>query len=234
MLRGIKKALWVATTPLCLAFLLASPSKAAPAPKPIEDAPAAAAPEGGEGKSEEPTNPIENAWDFHAWGKKAPDGHTVPPPFSMAIVNFCILLFLIGKYAAPNVAKYTRDRHDALTRALAEGARLRDDARAKLEEYNAKVAGLDAEIAKLTADIRREAEAEKQKIIKDAEARAERLKKDADQQIQAEMQRVRVAIEREVVTAAVAMAEKVLREKTNDADQRQLAETFIQKVGARA
>lgn len=182
-------------------------------------------------------SPISNFLNFSYSGKNTEGGeykegdHKMPAPFAMALLNFAILLFLFFKYAAPGFKKTVRDRHDEVAKQLAESAKLRDEAAAKLAEYEQKVSSLDADIAKLVDGIRSEAENEKQRIVGEAETRAARLRKDAEQQIQAEIARVRVALEREVTLTALAAAEKLLRDKTSDADHRALADSFVQKLG---
>jgi F-type H+-transporting ATPase subunit b len=187
---------------------------------------------GHEQSEEHITNPIENVFGLH-YGKDNHGGtyekgeHPMPPPFGLSLLNFLAFYWLIFRFAGPGIKKATRERHQEIAKALAEGTRLRDEARAKLAEYDQKLAGLQGEIDTLVGAIRSEAEAEKTRIIGEAEARAARMQKDAEQQIQAEIQRVRTTLEREAVEAAVAIAEKLLREKTNDADQRVLADRFL-------
>jgi len=223
----MKKVLWAATIPLCVAFLLADPSFAA------SDAPSEKAIEAGHEPEEHVTNPIQNLWD---WGYRSKNvegepwhegQHRMPPPFSMQVLNFLVFAFLMYRAAGPSLIKAVRERHDRIEDALNEGARLRDQARAKLDEYDRKLAGLQAEIDAIVGGIRAEAEAEKKRIISEAEARAERMQREAEQQIQAEMQRVRLLLEREAVAAAVGIAEKLLTEKTTEADQRVLADRFV-------
>ncbi len=221
----LKRILSLAVTPLCVAVLLAEPSSRANTdnePSPAE-----------EGVEHHIVNPIQNFADFGYRHKNAEGGewregeHKMPPPFSMALVNFVVFAILMYKAGGPSIAKMTRERHDHIARALEEGKRLRDEAKAKLDQYDRKLAGLQGEIDELIASIRAEAEAEKKRIIADAEVRAERMRRDAEQQIQAEMARVRLTLEREAVEAAVSIAERVLTEKTTEADQRLLADRFV-------
>jgi F-type H+-transporting ATPase subunit b len=182
-------------------------------------------------------DPIPNWLSFSYAGKNAEGGkleegqHKLPAPFIMALINFAVLLGLFFKFAAPGFKKMARDRHELVAKQLAESKTLRDAAAAKLAEYAHKVANLEQEIATLVSNFRSEGEAEKQRIISEAEARAARLHKDAEQQIQAEIARVRTALEREVTLTAIAAAEKILVERTTDADQRALAEAFVAKLG---
>jgi F-type H+-transporting ATPase subunit b len=156
----------------------------------------------------------------------------MPPPFAMVLVNFAILLIILAKAAWPGIKKATADRSDNLAKALNEGKRLRAEAQAKLDEYSAKLASMNAEIEKMTSSIRAEAEAEQKRLIAEAEQRAERMRTEAQQQIDAEIRRVRGVLEREVAMVAVATAEKILRENTTEADQRAFADRFVATLAA--
>jgi F-type H+-transporting ATPase subunit b len=231
--KKLRTWIWIATTPAAFTILLAAPAWSA-SEAPVDDAPPI------EGGHHVVTNPIQNFFSFsysdkddHG-GKLEEGDHPMPPPFGAALINFGVLLFIIGKWFAPNIARMTKSRHDEIAKNLEEGARLRDEAKKRLEEYSGKLASLDKEIDTLVGSIRAEAEAEKKRIIGEAEARASRMQRDAEQQIEAEMQRVRVALEREAVLGAMAVAEKILREKTTEADQKALVDGFVKGLESAA
>jgi len=239
-MQQLRRFLVIAATPIALTILFAQPASRAQEhdQRPVvaegtETAGHGAGEHLGAGEHHAPSaNPIQNLFalpygkDVHGGSFEKGD-EPMPPPFGLAVLNYLAFFWLILRFAGPGIKKATRDRHDAIAKALAEGTRLRDEARARLAEYDRKLAGLQGEIDTLVGGIRAEAEAEKARIIADAEGRAVRMQKDAEQQINAEIQRVRTTLEREAVEAAVAIAEKLLREKTNDADQRVLADRFL-------
>jgi F-type H+-transporting ATPase subunit b len=241
LLRQIGSVLWIAAVPLCLTVLAASPAAAQHDDHQASGEVVAEGHDAAEaGAHHASPNPIKNFASFSYSGKDDHGGayepdqgdHKMPAPFLGALINFAILLFLLGRYAAPNFKKMVYDRHHLIAKQLDESAKLRDEARAKLDEYSRKVSDLDAEIAKLVEGIRGEAEHEKRRIITEAEARSARMKKDAEQQIQAEIGRVRAELEKEATLAALAVAEKLLADKTNDADHRGLNERFIKELGS--
>jgi F-type H+-transporting ATPase subunit b len=215
-LRSLWTWLWIATTPIALTVLAAEPEHAPAA----EGEPAAA-----HGEHHLLRNPIENWFDFDYKSKG------LPPPFSMQVLNFLAFAAIIAKYAGPSLRKSVRQRHDTIKKDLEEGARLRAEAKRKLDEYSGKLASLQSEIDRLVATIRAEAEAERKRLLEEAQARAERMQRDAEMQIQAEIQRVRVMLEREAVLAAVKVAEQLLIEKTTEVDQKALADRFFKALG---
>jgi F-type H+-transporting ATPase subunit b len=166
-------------------------------------------------------------------GEPLQDGEQpMSPPMILMLVNFGIVLIIIGWKVRPPVLRYVRQRHDSIKLALDEAASLREQAKKKLDEYTEKVSEAEAEVEALIKQIRADAEAEKQRIIADAKAQAEALKRDAEARIAAEIERARATLEREVVTVAIAAAEKMIREQATTADQTRLIDTFISDVRA--
>lgn len=152
------------------------------------------------------------------------------PPFIFMLFNFAVLVGILVKYGWPQMQAIAAERHDQIKNALDEAAKLRAEAQKKLAEYDARVKGLDAEIKALVDGIRADAEADKARILEQAKAQAAALKKEADQRIAAEIELARTALTKEVTVAAAAAAEKLLKEKVTQDDQRGLVNTFIKNV----
>jgi F-type H+-transporting ATPase subunit b len=155
-------------------------------------------------------------------------------PFTLLVFNFAVLLLILWKWGAPAARNAAETRSDQIKTALDEAARLRDQAKAKLEEYNGKLKAAQAEIDALVAGLRKDAESDKQRILANADIQAKALQRDADERIAAEIGRARTELQREVTAAAVAVAEKLLRERTTPADQAKLVDGFIHDISATA
>ncbi|HVV83251.1 MAG TPA: hypothetical protein VHE35_09230 [Kofleriaceae bacterium] len=155
-------------------------------------------------------------------------------PFAFALINFGILLVLLGKYGGPAARKMAETRSDEIKSALDEAAKLRQAAAAKLDEYSTKLKAAEAEMTSMLTNMRADAEVEKQRILAAAEAQAAAVQRDADLRIAAEIDRARTELAREVAVAAAAAAEKLLRERTTPADQVAMVDTFIKDVESAA
>jgi F-type H+-transporting ATPase subunit b len=149
------------------------------------------------------------------------------PGLIFALANFAIFAFVLLKYARPVVKKYTEQRHQTIRDALEEGARLRAEARAKLDEYSQRIRGVESDVDKLIAEIRATAEAERKQILAQAEAQAAALRTEAEQRIAADMAQARVELQREVMLAALAIADQVIRERLGKDDQKRQFEAFV-------
>jgi F-type H+-transporting ATPase subunit b len=154
------------------------------------------------------------------------------PPFILMLVNFGLLLLILGKYGGAAARKLAEERHDQIKSALDEAAKLRDQAAGKLAEYETRIKDVDSEVKKLVDGIRADAEADKQRILAAAATQAEQMKKDAELRIAAEIELARAQLTREVAAAAAGATEKLLKEKLTADDQNKLVGTFITNVQA--
>jgi F-type H+-transporting ATPase subunit b len=152
-------------------------------------------------------------------------------PFGLLVLNFGILLLILFKFGLPVARSTAETRSDQIKTALDEAARLREQAKAKLDEYSSKLKAAEDEITALVTAMRKDAESEKQRVIANAEIQAKALERDAQERIAAEIDRARLALRREVAVAATAAAEQILRERTTATDQSQLVDRFIAEIG---
>jgi F-type H+-transporting ATPase subunit b len=174
-----------------------------------------------------------NNVDEHGGTLQAGEEH-MSVPFVFVLINFGIILFILGWKVAPMARQMAEKRSDDIKGALDEAAKLRDQAKAKLDEYSSKLRAAETEIDTMIKTMREDAESERQRIIAAAEAQAAALKKDAEERIAAEIERARVMLQREVVLAATGVAEQLLRDKTTPADQAKLVDAFLGNVAAAA
>ncbi len=167
-------------------------------------------------------------------GEPQPGVPDMDPPMILMFLNFAIVLVIIGWKVRPPVMNYLKGRHQSIKDALEEAAKHRAAAKAKLDEVEERMAEVEGEVDKMVSDIRASAEAEKKRIIAAAEAQAQSMKRDAEARISAEIARARAALDREVVVAAVAAADKLIREKASPDDHTNLIDSFIGDVEKQA
>jgi ATP synthase F0 subunit b len=152
-------------------------------------------------------------------------------PFVLMLLNFGLLLFLLGKFGGPPIRRLAQERHDQIKTALDEAAKLRKQASDKLAEYETRIKDVDAEVKKLMEGIRADAEADKARILEAAKHQAEQMKRDAEQRIAAEIEMARAQLKKEVTVAAAGATEKLLRDKVTPDDQKQMVGTFLAGLG---
>lgn len=151
-----------------------------------------------------------------------------PPPFLFGpVLNFAVLMVIVYMGIRRVVNPSLAARRAAVETEIAEAKRLCDEAAAMHKEYTARLEGLEEEIAALRADLVKQGEAERDRIIAEAQARAERMRVEGVQAIEQEMRALREDLRREAVLAAVSAAEEAIRKNVSAADQVRLVDDFI-------
>ncbi|MFO0603785.1 MAG: ATP synthase F0 subunit B [Polyangiales bacterium] len=158
-----------------------------------------------------------------------------PPPFLFGpVLNFAVLVVLgymaVRRVVNPGLAA----RRAAVETEIAEAKRLHDEAAAIHKEYTTRLDGLEGEIAALKADLVKQGEAERDRIVAEAHARAERMRAEGTQAIEQEMRALRDELRREAVVAAVTAAEEAVRKNVTAADQVRLVDDFVAAIEAEA
>jgi F-type H+-transporting ATPase subunit b len=147
-----------------------------------------------------------------------------------SFINFAILFGLLVYFGGPKIRAFLVDRRAEIATSLEEAQRLKAEAEAKHAEYAGKLAKLDAEIAKIREDMVKAGEAERDRIVAEAEKKAERLRNDTKFILAQRSKELRDELVRESVEAAVAAAEKLLREKTTADDQQRLSRAYLERL----
>jgi len=145
----------------------------------------------------------------------------------MMFANFALYAGILGYFVVPALKKYFSGRHDTIKQQLDESAKLRDEAKSKLDDYTKRISNVEKDIEALLTETRKTAESERERILEDAKAQAAAMEKDAELRIDAEIQRAKALLEREVVAAATEVAQKLLKLRTTGTDHNALVDTFI-------
>jgi F-type H+-transporting ATPase subunit b len=159
-----------------------------------------------------------------------PVGEPTPVPWNdmlEAIVNFGIFAFLLVYFLKRPIATYFEKRSDRIAVQLDEAARLNQEAAARLDEYERRLAAFDKERDQLFENVRKEAESERDKILTDARRHAERLRHDTEIAVAYEIKRAQQELRERIVDDALAVARRVLAERLDPATQDRLVHDYM-------
>lgn len=145
-------------------------------------------------------------------------------------INFAGLLAILYFALRKTVPQALKDRSESVARDLIHALEAKEAAEAKLAEYEARVANLEREAAKLKEEFKAEGEAQKIKIIKDAEQASETIKKNAEAAGEREVRRITEELRSEAVREALRLAEEILKKSYSAEDQKQALELTIKKI----
>src|SRR5262245_60341732 len=148
------------------------------------------------------------------------------------ILGFLILVWALRKWAFGPIVGIIDKRRDTIAGEFAEADRRKSDAEQLRLRYEQDLKGIDAQararIQEAVAEGQRVAGEIKQQAQKDAVERVAR----ADGEIAREREKAKEILKEHVIGLAMRSAEKILREKLDEATQRQLVREFIDEVGA--
>ena len=149
-------------------------------------------------------------------------------------LNFAIVFGAIGyamvKYAGPAFRRHAEE----ISEQIAEGARAREAAERQRKEIEAKLAGLDAEVAEMRAQARRDAEAEARRLRALAREEAQKIDAAARAEIAAAERAARMELKVMAARQAVERAEALLREELTPKAEAAIFAAFVQELAGSA
>lgn len=171
---------------------------------------------------------IENWWSWD-YGPGKTYHH---PPFGFALINFVVFLLIMGKLFGKSFTDFLRTRHTEVRHAIDRAREAQEHAERHLKQIEERSRSLESEIAEMLASFRRQAEAERAAIVQRAEAEAASLLKDAETQAKAAIEGARRSLEQKTALLAIDLAEKLVRSRLRDDDQRRLNEQYVAQLEA--
>jgi F-type H+-transporting ATPase subunit b len=151
--------------------------------------------------------------------------------FLFRLLNFAIVVGVLAYLLKKPIRNGLSGRRDDIEKALAEAKKVQEEAEAKFAEYDRKLSTASAEIAAISAAIRKEAELEKQKIIAGAREQAAKIEQDAEKAADLEVAKARQSLQQEAVQLAVGIAEDLLKKNLTKEDDSRMIDEYMQKVG---
>lgn len=152
------------------------------------------------------------------------------PPLIFAFINFGILVFLLVYFVRKPLGSFLQERHESIKIALSEAKELRAQAATRLQEMELKLAKLDDEIASIKESVKEDAAQEKKKIIEQAKDDATALVESADRTLNLEVERAKRKLEVMAIEAALAAAEKILKNEVSAQDVARLRGEYFEQI----
>lgn len=160
-------------------------------------------------------------------------GNKKQPPFLAMAINFAVLLGIYYYFGRKPVAEALKKRRENIAKQIEEADRIKTEALARAEKYQAQLGSLDIEAEQTKKAIRATGEADRERVLREADEKAARLEREAEALLDAERKQAKRDLYEEAVEAAVVKAEALLRAKLTQADHDRLAEDFLAQLAAR-
>ena len=169
-----------------------------------------------------------------AWASAAAEAEHHAPSINdiwFPLANFLIYAFILVKFAFPLVRDFLRSRRDEVVSTISQASAKKQAAEALVNEYRAKLAGLETEVQSILASLRQEGERERNRVVSEAQATAVKIKADASFLAEQEVKMARQKLREEMAELAAATARQLVERNLSSADQTRLADDFIQTIG---
>ncbi len=148
-------------------------------------------------------------------------------------VNTLIVLLILYKSAFVPLKNYLRDRREGIRNALAEAKAAREEAEKQLAEQRDKVADLEAELARVREQGRREREVMRERLEAEQESQAQRLLEQTRTTIELEASKARAELRGRAASLALGLAEEMLEKELGEEDQKRFVENYLTQMGER-
>ena len=146
-----------------------------------------------------------------------------------AIAFILLVVFLVKVLKKPLSALLAK-RKEEIRNSLDLATKKEGEAKRILADWEKKLEQMAQEIAELQQTIKREGEAERQRIIDRAKEEGERIQKQTQVIAEQEVKKARASLKKEMVDLSVELAENLLKEAIQPKDQERLVKEYIGKM----
>lgn len=143
------------------------------------------------------------------------------------LVNFLIIFWLLKRYAFAPIKKVLAERQQKITQGLEDAQKAQSELMMAQQTSDEERAKARQEAQQIVAHAHEQSKAMITKAEADTQAKVERLVSDARTVIAKEKQAMEAEIQSKTVSIAVAVAEKILREKLDEKKDKVLIENSI-------
>ncbi len=146
-------------------------------------------------------------------------------------ITFIIVAIILRKFAWGPLLSAVDSREKNITNAIESAKRERAEAEKLLGEQKTAIAAARQEAADAVRKTQAEMEKFREELMGKARKEAETMKADAQRAITEERAKAVAEIKAEAVKLSIAIAEKLLTEKLDDAKHQALAQQFVADLG---
>jgi len=163
--------------------------------------------------------------------EEAHDAHGVPTKAILfAALNFLLLILILGYFLRKPVKEFFASRAALIKTDIEDSQALKDQAQAKFQEYEQRLKGIEAEMAGLVDELKKDGELEKGRIVQAAKDQAVALQETSERVMSNELKRAKEELKREAMSLAAELAEELVRRNITAEDQKRLVQTYIDKM----
>ncbi|MDR1863377.1 MAG: ATP synthase F0 subunit B [Treponema sp.] len=152
--------------------------------------------------------------------------------FLITILNVGILFFVLRAVLFKRVTKFMAERSAKIRDAIEQSEKDKNQAKALLEQYEARLKSAGAEVEALLRSARESAGHEAEKIIAQGRETADNLVANARKQIEAEQEAAVAVFRKEAAGLVVAASARLLSRELRAEDNRKYAEFLLSGINS--
>jgi F-type H+-transporting ATPase subunit b len=152
------------------------------------------------------------------------------PKFIATTVNFCIVLWLLHRFAYKPILAMLEERKKRVAESIANAERIKQELATAQEQRSKVVSEANAQAQRLIDEARKAAESVKERTVAEARQQAENEFRRAQQQVAVERERMLTEARREIVTLVIGTTSKVTGKILTPEDQQRLAEETAREI----
>ena len=150
------------------------------------------------------------------------------------IINFIVLVVVLYLLMRKNLADYFVQRSNTIGTEIDAAQKARIEMERKIKEYEARLTGVDQEVARMQKEAQKEMEALRQKMREDTKRVSGLILQQSQKSIQLETKRAQQALQAEASLLAINLAKDILKREITPEDQTRLVQNYIGKIGESA
>ena len=153
--------------------------------------------------------------------------------FIPALIAFLIIWVVLAKFAWPQILSMMDERGKRIQESLDEAETTKKKAIASRKEYDELVTDARRKSADIVLEARKDAEAERARIIEAAHKEAEDIIAKAHANVEDERNAIYAAAAASIADLSVSVASKIVGETLDqDGEQRRLIERYVKEAGS--
>jgi F-type H+-transporting ATPase subunit b len=150
--------------------------------------------------------------------------------FLWQVVNFAILVAILLFFARKPIRDLLKNRTESIEKSIEEARQAREKAEEALAQVEERLKEKDREIADILATAEQSGLKEREAIREEGERLSRKIVEQARASIEYELKQAREAIKAEAVELAMEIAEKKIRERLSEGEQKKLLEEALKKL----
>ena len=148
------------------------------------------------------------------------------------IIGFLLMVWILRRFAWGPVVRTLEARREKIAGEFEKAERREAEAQALKALYEQDLRGIEAQARQRIQQAVAEGQKVAAEIRTQAQGEAQQRLQRAEDEIAREREKAKEVLKENIINLAMRSAEKILRQKVDDAAQRKLAGEFIDEVGA--